>query len=51
MRLSCWPFFRPLFFLYLLGSCGVRRAGYTDAGCLEMMRMYQTIHTDHEVRE
>ncbi|EFN53804.1 hypothetical protein CHLNCDRAFT_36371 [Chlorella variabilis] len=22
--------------------------GYTDEGCLEMMRLYQTIHTDHE---
>lgn len=23
-------------------------AGYDDEGCLEMMRLYQTIHADHE---
>ena len=23
-------------------------AGYNDEGALEMMRLYQTIHTDHE---
>ncbi len=24
-------------------------AGYEDQGCHEMMRIYQTIHSDHEV--
>ena len=25
-------------------------AGYDDQGAQELMRLYQTIHTDHEVR-